>query len=181
MSDALSSSLPRDWGEAFAALPLEGPAADGWPHVAARLKSKRRRAPWPAWLAMAAALVLAVALPWQGRRDRDATVAPAPAQVAKADALEQLYAESAQLESLLAIARDERVSSGSAAALAGDLDRQLASIDSALMQPGLDRAEQLALWQQRVDTLRSAASFEGTRRWLAAQGERYDGALVSID
>ena len=175
-----SASMPRDWGEAFAALPLERPANDGWARVAARLEA-RRKPRWPLWLAAAAALVLAVGLPWQWNRDHAASVADAQPVVADTDALEQLYAESAQLESLLAMARDERVSSGTAAALAGDLDRQLASIDTALMQPGLGRAQQVALWQQRVDALRSVVSFEGTRRWLAAQGERYDGALVSID
>ena len=180
MPDATSSSRPRDWGEAFAALPLEQSAAVGWERVAEKLDA-RRRARWPMWLATAAALLLAVALPWQWQRGHQAP-APAPQPVvASTDALEQLYAESAQLEALLAIARDERVSSGTAAALAGDLDHQLAGIDAALMQPGLSRAEQLALWQRRVDALRSVVSFEGTRRWLAAQGERYDGALVSID
>lgn len=181
MPDATSPSVstPRDWGEAFATLPLERPAGDGWTRVAARLEA-RRRPRWPAWLAVAAALVLAIALPWQWQRDR----APAPdvqARVAGADALEQLYAESARLEGLLAMARDERVSSGTAAAVASDLDRQLASIDTALMQPGLSRGAQLELWRQRVDTLRTVVGFEGTRRWLAAQGERYDGALVSVD
>lgn len=175
-----SVSMPRDWGEAFAALAPERPANDGWARVAAKLDA-RHKPRWPLWLAAAAALVLAVALPWQWQRDHAAPVAGAQPVTASTDALEQLYAQSAQLESLLAMARDERVSSGTAAALAGDLDRQLASIDTALMQPGLSRAQQVALWQQRVDALRSVVSFEGTRRWLAAQGERYDGALVSID
>jgi hypothetical protein len=182
MPDLSSSvSMPRDWGEAFAALPQERPTVDGWARVAARLDVPPRSR-WPIWLATAAALVLAAALPWQWHRDHATSAAPtAQPIVAGTDALEQLYAESAQLEAVLAMARDERVSSGAAAALAGDLDRQLASIDAALMQPGLSRAEQLALWQQRVEALRSVVSFEGTRRWLAAQGERYDGALVSID
>ncbi|MCW5582161.1 MAG: hypothetical protein KIS72_12540, partial [Luteimonas sp.] len=97
------------------------------------------------------------------------------------DPFERLYAESAQLESLLAVARDERVSSGTAAALSGELETRLASIDAALMQPGLSRDQQLALWRQRVDGLRMLTSFESNRRWLAAQGTRYDGALVAID
>jgi hypothetical protein len=181
MPDVISSvSMPRDWGEAFAALPQERPASDGWARIATRLDA-RRKPRWPVWLAAAAALVLAVALPWQWHREPAAPAMDTPPVIVGTDALEQLYAESAQLEALLAMARDERVSSGTAAALAGDLDRQLASIDTALMQPGLSRAQQLALWRQRVDALRSVASFEGTRRWLVAQGERYDGALVSID
>lgn len=182
MPDTFAPGPPRDWREAFAALPLEQPAPDGWARVRAGLDA-RRRARWPTWLAMAAALVLAVALPWQWQRDHaaPAPAAPVPGPVAGTDALEQLYAQSAQLEALLAMARDDRVSSATAAALGGDLDQELARIDAALMQPGLPHAEQLALWRQRVDALRTVVGFEGTRRLLAAQGERYDGALVSID
>jgi len=174
---------PKQWREAFAAMPLEQPAADSWSRVAAQLDA-RKRARWPAWLATAAALLLAIALPWR-LSQHNAAIAPTtsakPAAVAATVSLEQLYAESAQLEALLAMARDERVSSGSAAAVAGDLDRQLASIDAELMQPDLPQARQLALWRERIEVLRSVVGFEGTRRWLAAQGERYDGALVMVD
>lgn len=182
MPDFHLASAPCDWREAFAALPLERADGDAWNHIAARLDG-RRRSRWPAWLAAAAALVLAIALPWSWQHDQqpEGRGSPAPAQVAGTDALEQLYAESAQLEALLAMARDERVSSAPAAALATDLDRRLARIDAALMQPGLPPDEQLALWRQRVDALRTVVGFEGTRRWLAAQGERYDGTLVSVD
>jgi len=168
------------WREAFAALPLEQPAADGWSRVASQLDA-HRRARWPAWLAMAAALLLAVALPWRLSQHDDAVAPTTSTRPATVASLEQLYAESAQLEALLAMARDERVSSGSAAAVADDLDRQLASIDAALMQPDLPQARQLALWRERVEALRSVVGFEGTRRWLAVQGERYDGTLALVD
>lgn len=95
--------------------------------------------------------------------------------------LEHLYAESAQLEALLALARDDRVASGTAAALASDHDAQVGAIDAALMQPDLDPARRAELWRDRVAALRQAAAFESTRRMLAAQGERYDTMLVSID
>ena len=178
-----NAQTPNPWREAFAALPLEQPAADSWSRVAAHLDA-RKRTRWPAWLATAAVLLLAIALPWR-MSQHDTAISPnssaKPAPVAATDTLEQLYAESAQLEALLAMARDERVSSGSAAAVADDLDRQLASIDAALMQPDLPQARQLALWRERVETLRSVVGFESTRRWLAAQGERYDGALALVD
>jgi hypothetical protein len=79
------------------------------------------------------------------------------------------------------MARDERVSSAAAASVANDLDGQLAQIDAALMQPDLPLARQRALWRERVQTLRTVVGFEGTRRLLAAEGERYDGALVRVD
>ena len=96
-------------------------------------------------------------------------------------ALERLYAESAQLESLLALARDDSVSTGTADTLASHYDAQVASIDAALIQPGIDDNARTRLWQERVDVLQQAATFESTRRMLAAQGERYDAMLVSID
>lgn len=95
--------------------------------------------------------------------------------------LETLYAASAQLETLLSFARDTRVESGPAAALAGAFDAELATIDAQLAQPGLAAGEQRALWQARVDTLQRSAGFESNLRLLAADGGRLDGALVSID
>lgn len=104
-----------------------------------------------------------------------------PPATSPADPLEQLYFESAQLEALLAVARDDRVSSATAAVLAEAYEERLAAIDAALARPGLDRETQVALWQQRVEGLRSLTGFESNRRWLAAQGTRYDGALVLVD
>lgn len=95
--------------------------------------------------------------------------------------LERLYAESAQLEALVALARDDRVATGAAATLTSAYDAQVASIDASLREPGVDPGQREALWQQRVDALRELAGFESTQRALAAQGERYDAALVSID
>ena len=181
--DTTRNATPQGWSEAFAALPLERPDADGWRRITARLDA-RPAARWPVWLAAAAALVVAVALPWRPWQQDPAaeTVKVAtPATAAPGETLEQLHAESAQLEALLAMARDERVSSAAAASVANDLDRQLADIDAALMQPDLPLARQRALWRERVQTLRTVVGFEGTRRLLAAQGERYDGALVRVD
>lgn len=180
-----TAQLPRDWNAAFAALPLERPAPDTWQRLAARLDA-RRTPRWPIWIATAAALMLAIALPWRlAQHDVavDERPAPAPAQplVVTSESLEQLQAQSAQFEALLSMARDERVASAAAASVANDFDRQLASIDAALMQPGLSPGRQLQLWRDRVQTLQSVVGFEGTRRWLASQGERYDGALVRVD
>lgn len=186
MPDATSRDTPPtgSWHDAFAALPMETPPDDAWQAVAARLDAGRRRNRAPVWLATAAAVLLAVALPWR-LQWFDAAIAPpatAPTPVAAAaDPLEALYAESAQLESLLALARDDRMASATAAALAGELEVRLATVDAALMQPGLTREERLSLWQERVDSLRVFTGFESHRRWLAAQGTQYQAALVSID
>ncbi len=57
---------PEDWGQAFAALPLETPPAHGWNRVAAALPARRSR--HRLWIpaAAAACLALAMAVPWRG-------------------------------------------------------------------------------------------------------------------
>ncbi len=183
MADADRSQPPQDWPAALAALPLASPPPDGWTPLAARLDHRTQHRGRPAWLAAAAVVLLALALPWQLWDTVE--VAPPVADTGHAsaalDPLQQLYAESAQLESLLQLMRDDRVSSGTAAALAGELEARIAGIDAALMQPCLARDRQRQLWQARVDVLRAATGLEGTRRWLVAQGARYDTALVQVD
>ena len=238
------------WSEAFAALPRESPDAGGWQRLQARLPAPARsRTRRPLWLATAAALLLAVAIPLRmlplAGPDTPAsmpqasttpasgqaapatrtvtTVAtpavaidaqPAPAAaahharprrvppsqrpiraaaepvdaagIAATDAkpgteLEPLYAQSAQLESLLALARDDRVASGTSAALSDALDARVASIDATLIQPGLSDAQRADLWGQRVDALQQLVGIETTNRLYAARGQSYDAALVSID
>ena len=184
------------WADIAARIPAHAPGS--------RTMGARTASPWIARVAIAAALALAVVVPLRMLdRSKPAGDDAASTQVASAsasasasssssapstqaptpagDSLETLYAQSAQLEGLLALARDEDVATGAAIEVGADLDNELARIDAQLRQPGLDADRQLALWRARVDTLRSAVSFESTRRWLAAQGERYDGSLVQVD
>lgn len=246
--------IPRDWADAFAALPLESPQGDVWAKIAAEIRPAAGTAPAatrryrrPLWLAVAAAVALAVALPlfWRQAPDAvpqpivasnpdpvphdtqsppsrsvvpsasslrvapsgepkavDATATPPDTRVAQRPAkrngkkavrpapatdkpdetaLAALYAQSAQLESLLAMARDERVASGTSAALSDELDAKVAGIDAALIQPGLDAHRRAELWGLRVDTLQQLVGVETTQRLYAARGQSYDVALVSID
>lgn len=196
MPDAYSRKpAPDSWDDAFATLPAETPPGDGWARLSAKLDA-RRRARWPQRLAIAAAVLVAVALPWGlrngGAPDVGEPTATTPV-VASTDTpagtqaqpqpvtLDQLYAESARLEALLQVARDDRVSSAAAAAVSSEMDARVAAIDRALIQPGLSPERQLWLWRSRVDALRTLAGFESTRRWLAANGERYDGAVARVD
>ena len=104
------------------------------------------------------------------------------AEPAATPELERLYAESAQLEGLLALARDGGgVANGAVAMLSDDLATRVAQIDAALMEPSLGSDRRIALWRERVDALRQAAAFESTQRLLAARGQQYDAMLVSID
>lgn len=193
---------PQSWREAFAALPLESPQADGWARVVPALDPPRprrwhrghgattrpRRTPHLAWLATAAALLLAIALPWRllhAPTPGPAAIAPVATTTAPGStavpSLPALHAESAQLEALLAYARDERVASGMAAALADELEARIAAIDVALAQPGLAAARERALWAERVQALRTLVGFESTRRWLAGDGGLQDITLAHVD
>ena len=188
------------WRDAFAAMPAEPPPADGWQRLAATLDaaarpalptasgtSRRRGRRFAGWLALAATLALAIALPWQRLHAPASGTAP----VAHADgtsgaaqaspSLDELRAQSALLEILLAHARDGRVATGSAVAMSTELEARLAAIDAALAEPGLEPGRERALWAGRVQAMQALASFEGTRRWLAANGEHYDGALVQVN
>ena len=185
---------PGNWHDAFAALPLEAAPGNGWAAITAKLDAPRRWRRVPRWslpLAAAAVVALAIMPVWLPRTTTEAPM-PEPVQPvqpvarvtqpdAAATTLEQLYAESARLEALLRYARDPTVASGTAAAISAELDARVASIDAALMQPGLSPSRQAALWRERVQALRAFAGFESTRRWLAANGERYDGALARVD
>ena len=115
------------------------------------------------------------------RRKPQRTRESVPASEPPASAMEPLYAESARLEALLALARDDRVGSATAVALGSEFEDRIAGIDAALAQPVLDPQHRLELWRERVSALRGYAGFESNRRALAASGERYDAMLVSID
>ena len=107
--------------------------------------------------------------------------APDPRASELREQVAALQAQSAQLETLLAMARDDRVASASGAALGVEFDRRIGRIDASLSQPGLPDLDRVALWQARVSTMRELAGIETTQRWLQSSGERYDGALVSVD
>ena len=57
-----ATTPPADWHEAFAALPLEAPRQDRWPHIAAALPATRRPRRVLPW-ALAAATACVAALP----------------------------------------------------------------------------------------------------------------------
>ena len=203
MPDATNSrerAPPMTWSDAFAGMPAEPPPADGWQRLAASLgaaaqpasptaggTSRRRTGRFAGWLALAAMLALAIALPWQRLHAPVSDTAPVadvdgtPGAAGTAPSLDELRARSALLEILLAHARDDRVATGSAAAMSAEFEARLAAIDAALAEPGLDPGREHALWAERVQAMQALASFEGTRRWLAANGEHYDGALVQVN
>ena len=99
---------------------------------------------------------------------------------ASPEALETLYAESAQLEALLAQIRDDRVASGPAMALSAALNERVAGIDVALSQPDLETDTRVRLWRERVEVLQRLTGVESTQRWMAANGYQADGAVAQV-
>ena len=178
MHDSSNRMTPANWSDAFAALPQIAPP-DHWPAIVGR--TGRRRTRTVGWLALAATLVVAIGLPWKLQHEQGSAIQAHMAARAPRSELDTLYAQSAQLEALLAYARDDRVASGSAEAVSGRLDQKLELIDAELGQPGLPATRQRELWTQRVATLRALASFESNRRLLSARGEHYDATLVRVD
>ena len=171
--------LPVPLALALAQLPLEAPARDAWPHLAARLQAKRRAPRWP--LALAASLLLGLLLlPRPSDAPGNAGLSTqAGGAVGTQDArVAALMSESASLERLVAAADDGGSGSASATALSLAYEDQLHSLDAALAA-NTDPARTLPRWQQRVQLLRGVAAVETSRRYLAAQGGNFDVALVA--
>lgn len=124
------------------------------------------------------ALVAAIAPDHAARAEKPLPTVDATAR--GQESIASLYAESAQLEALLSKMQDERVSTGPAAALAGQYASRLATIDASLSDPALPHDRNAALWGERIEVLRELVGFQASQRWLNARGERYDGQWVAV-
>ena len=142
------------------ALPVHRSPRDRWPAVRDVVLAERRhrRERWGVWSVAAAAAVagLIVFRPfWTG-------------PVAGAE-LARIKQQSATLEQQLQrYEPDGRVTSGREAAVASALEDRIAVIDGELTRmgrpdPGIDPAELVKLWQQRVDLMQQLVSVRVTR------------------
>ena len=171
-------------GVALAALPMPAPERSAWPLLAARLQQSRPRSARRRWpIAVAAGLLALALLPrgWLGMdtpADLAATAGTADDASAQRLQVAGLMAESAQLERLVAAARDDGATSGTAAAVSLSLEDRLRTVDADL-SAATSTAQQLPLWQQRVDLMRDMAAIEASRHYLASQGGNLDVALVA--
>ena len=145
------------------------------------------------WLALAATLALALALPmWRGGdvvtppQVAVDTSQPASNTAATSDTtpagddLDALLRESAQLEAWVAWSSAQGGESGAGASVELDVRDRIAALDALLSRPSLDPAAQLPLWQERVLRLRQLAGLHNTRQLLAANGEGADAAPVTV-
>lgn len=191
-ADTIASALPSSATAATgrAARSTGSPSATAEVAEPARMASRQsttKRSPTPTRRAASTAVRDTAARPGQAA---DAIASGATADTNKTvvdagsdrdDTLMQLQAESARLEALVAMTRDDRVGSAAATVMSAELGQRIGLIDAGLTQNTLPLDQREALWRERVRTLRDLAGVETTQLWLAAQGERYDGALVSVD
>ena len=142
------------------ALPALRPPRDRWPAVKAviRAERSRKRRTWGAWTgSLAAAAVIAGILLMQ------------PGQSGQLHAeLGKVKQQSATLEdSLQRYDIDGRVVSGHAAAVVADLEDRISAIDGTLAQqqegPGVEDAQLVKLWQERVGLMRELVNARATR------------------
>lgn len=178
MPDARAHDPGLPIAEALRQLPLETPDRSAWPRLQQQLAARQRkpRVRWPFALAAAAVLALAALLP-----GRIATPPAAPDPVASVAApdVDALMAESARLEHLVSAVSPDGMASASGTLLGLEFEDRLQQIDTALSDPALGPDGRAALWQLRVSLLREYAGFQGTRQYLAADGNTVDGALVA--
>jgi len=187
--------------QALRDLPLVSPPRSAWPALQATLDSRakparpthkdvgsvgrrmeRLRPRWH-WLAAAAMLALAAALPrWLATPPAPVpVVATMPAASVKPDeatALRALMAESAQLETLIAWSRAEPAESAVADGLAAAVQDRIEHVDALLARADADPEAALPLWQERVLRLRQLAGLESTQQLLAANGDADRGMPV---
>lgn len=178
MPDARAADPGLPLAEALRQLPLEAPGHSAWPLLARRLAAAppKPRPRWPFALAAAAVLALAALLP--GRLAPPPAPTPAAA-AAPHEAINDLMAESARLEHLVNVVSPQDMASASGTLLGLEFEDRLQQIDIALADPALGADGRAALWQLRVSLLREYAGFQGTRQYLAADGNTVDGALVA--
>ncbi|GEM_PF-2789093 len=121
------------------------------------------------------------ATPTQAAPQGVASIQPrAAATVAPAGDIDRLHVESARLEALLAELSDGTGGDGVQLALASSLQAQVAGIDEALSQAGLDEPARTGLWRERVDALTQLTSLAADRRLAALYGSGVDYALLPV-
>lgn len=144
------------------ALPSLRPPRDRWPAVRAVLRTERtrKRRTWNAWMgSLAVAATVAGILLLEPIGGNDGTGA------LHAE-LSQAKQQSATLEdSLQRYDIDGRVLSGHAAAVVAELEDRISALDGTLAQAndGVQDAELVKLWQERVGLMRELVNARATR------------------
>jgi hypothetical protein len=163
--------------EALNLLPLETPDASTWPIIASQIHALKppsrteRPRRWQ-FFASAACLCVLFAGIIYFNGNRTVTALPTDSQLAS------LMQQSSQLETLLLAMRNPVSNNAVNEAWQLSFDEQLQTIDQQLYLDTLSQAQQVALWQQRINILQQANSLGIRQRLQAADGSTYRVALV---
>ncbi len=157
-------------GQALRDLPMEAPMQSLWPALAQQLPKKashRRYLP----IALAASLALLAIIPM--------SLNSPPVLENPIDAnLQAAMRQSSQLENILLATRNSTASNASAEVIGMALEDRIHAIDSELAAGSTSPAQQLSLWQQRVNLLQEATGLYSSQRYQQAEGRPYEIALV---
>lgn len=156
-------------GQALRDLPLEAPMQSAWPMLSTRVPKKKSRHYLP--MALAAGIALFALVPL--------SLNSPPVTRSPTDALLQsAMQQSSQLENILLATRNSTAGNASAEVISLALEDRIHAIDSELGSATLTPAQQLNLWQQRIDILQEATGMYSSQRYQQAEGRPYEIAMV---
>lgn len=191
---------PRSWRDAMAALPPEAPDTGGWQRLQARLPAAEpaARQRWPLWLATAAALALAVAMPlkWQTESPVSApesadpvTASAAPVETAAAPTPVAAPSVRGTAEASVAMTRPEPAAPAATSATRmprAATRKPRATVLATTAEPAVPRADHPldSLYDQsaRLESLLAAVTDDHVANGpTAAISDAFDARLASID
>jgi hypothetical protein len=169
MADISARQDGLNIGQALRDLPLEAPMHSAWPILLKQIPKKKSRHYLP--MALAAGITLFALIPLSLH-------SPTAINNQTDTKLQSAMQQSSQLENILVATRNSTASNASAEVMSLALEDRIHAIDSELGSGTLTVAQQLNLWQQRIDILQEATGLYSSQRYQQAEGRSYDIAMV---
>ena len=163
---------------ALHALALEAPSENLWPSIQARMPKKTV---WPKW-AMAGVVSVAfvlISIAFNANMPWSAPTNPIH-QNAQQSSLEQLIAQSTELENAFYAEQDDSISSATVIAANLALEDQLSVIDNQLSAQ-ISNSTNTSLWKKRIGVLKQGLNLNTTNAQFNANGQNLDLALASLN
>ena len=169
MADISARQYGISIGQALRDLPIETPMQSAWPLISKQIPKKKSRHYLP--MALAAGIALFALVPL--------SLNSPPVIENQTDAqLQAAMQQSSQLENILVATRNSTASNASAEVISLALEDRIHAIDNELASGALNPAQQLNLWQQRIDILQEATGMYSSQRYQQAEGRPYEIAMV---
>lgn len=170
MADISARQYGISIGQALCDLPMEAPMQSAWPLVSKQIPKKKSRHYLP--MALAAGIALFALVPLSLNNSPPVIENQTDAQ------LQAAMQQSSQLENILVATRNSTASNASAEVISLALEDRIHAIDNELASGALNPAQQLNLWQQRIDILQEATGMYSSQRYQQAEGRPYEIAMV---